>query len=265
MEGMLQRTRKQITYGAGFLVVIAALISIRVYFQGGLGGNAGTEPIPGTSFLPIQLEALDVIRHDSQPGEDTLIDIVARLKNPNPAAGTGKYPIIFVIKNATGQELQRVPVETYLVPGAVQYVMALNVSTNRQLFSTVEAELPSAVDFKVLPADVSLPSFSSFARERTDKQIGEKLFEEQKGIVKNTGTFEWQKVEVYVVGLSASNKVIAAGKTFVGALQVGEEREFNVEWPKAEDEISRLVILPATNIYRDENLIRTVGNPSLLR
>ncbi|MBI3255706.1 MAG: hypothetical protein HYZ63_01930 [Candidatus Andersenbacteria bacterium] len=261
---MLQRTKKQIAYGTGFAAVLMGIIVLL--------GNASLRnqhpedaPAPISSFLPIKLEALDSIQHIELPGVEHTIDIVARLRNPNAGAGVSKYIVTFSVKDRAGQEIRRVPVETYILPGAIQYAMALNVPIGGTQVASIEADLPVSPTFIPLGGSQTPPSFSAFARERKSSTVGQVTSDEQTGIVKNTSTFAWEKVEVYVVGINSESRVIAAGKTFLGALTVGEEREFTVAWPQPDELIERIIILPSTNMFQEQNAIRAIGNPGLLQ
>jgi hypothetical protein len=261
---MLQRTKKQIAYGTGFAVVLVGILGVLI---NGVSRSESAEntPVQVSNLIPVKLETLDSIRHQERPGVENTIDIVARLRNPNAGAGISKYTVMFIVKDASGQEIKRVPVETYILPGAIQYVMALNVPVGVSQVATIDADLPTNPTFIPLGTNTNPPTFSAFARERKSSTVGEVTSDEQTGIVKNTSTFAWEKVEVYVVALNNQSKVIAAGKTFLGALTVGEEREFTVAWPKPQETIERVIILPSTNMFQEENAIRAIGNPGLLQ
>ncbi len=262
---MIQRTRKQITYAAGALIVVGLLLTgISILFTSSTNNGAQASPTPTPSFKAITVEDTTVIRHAVPDGVAETIDIVARLKNPNPNGGIKSYPVTFMLYQPNGEVLKQHIEETYILPGSLQYVMAVNLSLDRKPLGRVEVQLPSNPAFLTLPDTFTAPTFSTFMRERKDQTVGTQTLQEQVGIIKNTSTFNWQTVDVSVVGLSASGQVIAAGKTSIGALRVGEEREFNILWPKPAEAISRTIALPTTNLYRDENFIQTVGDPTLL-
>jgi hypothetical protein len=262
---MLQRTKKQITYGVSLALATILLITAVSYIAGKFVRSPQEAPTPLIAYQPIILETVDGIPHAPRPGIDNTLDIVARLRNPNAGAGVSKFVVNFSVKTPDGAQLKQIPVETYIMPGAIQYVMAFNVSTGQQQVGSVEAQLPSNFSFTALPEDTNPPSFSAFARGRSQKTVGDLTTQEQVGIVKNTSTFAWEKVEVYVVGQNSQGKIIAAGKTFVGALRVGEEREFRVNWPLPNDPIERVTFLPVTNMFQEENVIHVIGNPGLLQ
>lgn len=261
---MIQRTRKQITYAAGALIVIGLLLTGINIISTGSNPATTASATPTPAFLPVTVEENTIIRHAVPEGIAETVDIVTRLKNPNASAGVKSYPVTFILYQPNGEVLKQHIEETYILPGSLQYVMAINVSLERKPLGRVEVQLPSSPALIMLPTTVSQPSLSTFMRGRSEQHIGTQVLEEQVGIVKNASTFSWQTVDVSVVGLSVAGQVIAAGKTSLGALQAGEEREFNILWPKPKEAISRTIALPSTNLYRDENFIRTIGDPALL-
>lgn len=261
---MLRRIRKQITYGVGFLLIIGAMLGSFAWVNHKAALQQAAQVTPTPIFLPIKLEHTYIIRHDGIAGADTVVDVVGQLRNPNPAAGVDSLDITILLRDTGGQEITRVVKNSYLLPGSLQYVMAFSIPLQHRVLGQVEVEFEKEPMFVALPPSVNLPQFSAFAKERLEKTIGANVIEEEHGIVKNTSTFDWGKVEVFVVGVGSTGEVVSAGQTFVGALTVGEEREFIVTWPKPSTAIDRLIILPSTNMYSEENLLRSAGNPTLL-
>jgi hypothetical protein len=89
--------------------------------------------------------------------------------------------------------------------------------------------------------------------------------ETQKGIITNTSTLGFRRVDVTGVAFDANNKVVGIGKTFIGEFMVGEQREFTLEWPAPITPTQRVVILPTTNIFNEDNILSAQGDPGLLR
>lgn len=262
----LHRTIKKAVYGAAFLIVV-----------GGIGTLIVLPLIPvrevpvvtstGPTYVPVVLENVVVIPHIAKPGpKGRTIDIVARLQNKNSRAGTGKYPITFTVKDNAGGVIGHFTQEAYVLPGGLQYVVVLDVPMPAgKTFGNVEVTPPSSITLTPLPDDVRLPEFSVFLRDRTTPSSGIYKLERQTGIVTNNSTFDWEKVEVTGVALNSKGAVIAVGKTFVGKLLIGEQREFTLEWPFPDDQTSRVVVLATTNIYSDENIVHIIGDPGKLR
>jgi hypothetical protein len=220
-----------------------------------------------TPFIPVSVENIVVLPHTTNPGPfGKTIDVVARIKNENVRAGTGDYPVTLVVKDATGAVISSVDQAAYVLPGGVQYLAFLSVPIpSDKEFKTVEIQTPKNTELTQLPDAARLPDFSVFLRDKTQVQVGTQRFEQQTGIVTNNSTFDWEKVEVTSVALDTNGNIVGIGKTFVGKLLLGEQREFTLAWPVPNTASSRVVAIATTNIYSDENVVHIIGDPSKLR
>lgn len=262
----LHRTIKKAVYAAGFLAVVSGITTyIVLQFLPVREATITTNTEP--TYVPIVLENVVVIPHIAKPGpKGRTIDVVARLQNKNSRAGTGSYPIIFTVKDNAGGMIGRFTQEAYVLPGGLQYVVALDVPMPAgKTFGNVEVTPPVSIKLTPLPDDVRLPEFSVFLRDRTSPSSGIYKLEQQTGIVTNNSTFDWEKVEVIGVALDGKGAIIGVGKTFVGKLLIGEQREFTLQWPFPEGQTSRVVVLATTNIYSDANIVHIIGDPGKLR
>lgn len=261
---MSTRIRKQITYGLGFLLAAGGIVWLIAAAIRQPTPPAAT-PTPTALFQAVVLEEGSLIQHEpASPGANFTSDIVIRLRNPNPRAGVGDYPVIARLLDGAGRVLREETIPTYLLPGAIQYAVRINVPSAGPV-ARLEAKLPTAPDFSTVPASVALPQFSVVQRQRETKTVGTTVLEEQKWIVRNESPLDWQFVEVTGIAQDAAGKTIGVGQTFVGALTVGEAREFTLQWPATPAPAARVLVLPTTNIYKEENIIRAIGDPNLLR
>lgn len=262
----LQRITKRAFYAA---IPVAVLITIimGIRLTSTLTQEPVPTPVPTILMAPIEVQEVSVIPHPVSPASAARsVDIVARLYNPNVRAGVESYPLTFTLLDAQGNEIAKRNIDTYLLPGSVQYVSVLNLSFEaaRQV-GRVEVETPAEVAFTRIPSTVELPRFSLFLQNRTERTAGPIATVVQTGIVRNTGTFDWQRVEVRAVALNEAGNVIGVGQTFVGRLLVGEQREFTLEWPKSSEPISQVIAVPSTNLFEEENVVEIIGDPSSLR
>lgn len=254
---MLRRIKKQIAYAAGAtLVVLIFVLLVAVAVK-----DPAPIPLPTPTPLLYQLPQLEDVATIRQ---GNTLDVAARIRNQNPRAGVARYPVAFVQRSAAGQELLRSVTETYVLPGAVQYVTAVGLPLAVD-FASVTVELPSDPLFTEIPVAVSLPSFSTFSRERTTQTNTGTPIEEQKGLVRNTGTLNWDRVEVTAIAMSSDQRVVGIGRTFVGELKAGEQREFTVQWPASATEPQTVLVLATTNIYAEDNILKVIGDPEQLR
>ncbi|MEK7499810.1 MAG: FxLYD domain-containing protein [Patescibacteria group bacterium] len=224
-------------------------------------------PVVTQTFSPIKIENIVVLPHLTDPGPfGKTIDVVARIKNENVRSGTGKYPVVLLVKDPSGATIGSVEQVAYVLPGGVQYIAFIDVPVpSNKEFGTVEIQIPNNVSLEQLPDSARLPEFTVFLRERSSVAVGTQQIERQTGIVTNNSTFDWEKVEVTGVALDEKGNIVGIGKTFVGKLLLGEQREFTITWPVPLSPTSRVIAIATTNIYSDENIVHIIGDPSSLR
>jgi len=253
-----QRVLKQMTYAGGCLGIVLIILFGLIALVARPKDSAQPTPTPPPSYQPIEIEQVDVINHG------TTIDVVARLMNPNARTGFPDVPLTFTVLNGTGEEVVSQAVTTYLLPGSLQYAVALNLPISGQVGS-VNVTMPDTLATMELPEAISVATFSTFLQERTSRLIGNQTVEEQKGIVTNTSSFDFQRVEVTAIAFDANGSLTGVGKTFLGELAVGEQREFTIQWPQPLTATERVLTLTSTNMFQEDNIIRVIGDPSQLR
>lgn len=253
----LRRHAKQLIYGVIFIIVIFVFFFIVVAPRFSFFGRQSSSP-PSPNRESIIIESIDPVVHGQS------VDIVARIRNPNAKAGIPQYSIIFVLLDDADNEISRITKDTYLLPGALSYIAALDVPLSGNL-ARVKVETPNEPVFAELPSNVSAPSFNSFLRDRRHRSLGTTLVEEQKGVVTNISTLGFRHVDITGVALDSAGKVVGISTTFIGEFQVGEQREFTIQWPSPTSTTERVIVLPTTNVYQEDNIFSIQGDPSLLR
>lgn len=233
------------------LVVVIIIIPNLDYFT----RPQATPPPPRESII---IEGVDVITHNGTT------DLVARVRNPNPRAGIPDYTLTFILLDSNSQQISSLSQATYLLPGSLKYVAVLDVPIT-QAVGRVRVEQPTDPAFTTIDLESASPSFSSFLRERTVQNTGSQRFETQQGRVTNAGNFGYRHVDIVGIAFDANDRVIGVGKTFVGELQAGEQRDFTIQWPKPFADTAKVIILPDTNIYSEDNILPVSGDPSRLR
>lgn len=258
MSHMLKRrVVKQAAYAGGLLVFLLVAVVLAGLFVTRPPRAALPSPTPPSPYKPLIIEQVDVVAHG------TTADIVARLRNPNPRAGVAEYPITFVLLNSSQESFHERQEITYVLPGSVQYVVALDVPLAQPL-QQVEVKVPDVSEFQELPKTIDVPTFASFHRQSTVRDVGGRVVEEQKWVVRNTSTFSFQRVEVVAVAHADDGRVVGIGTTLAGALAVGEQREVTLQWPAPSSPSSRVTVFPSTNVFLDANIIRAQGDPGAL-
>jgi hypothetical protein len=255
---LVKRLKKQLAYALGFLAFWVLIIGGPVTLLRDRPPRSTPTPAP-TSFLqPIEVQSVDVIQHEGT------VDVVARLHNPNARAGVVHYVAAFILSDSANKEILRVPTDSHILPGSVQYISALNIPLRGNV-AKVTLSTPESPVYANLTPSITLPSFSTFLLERQEIRQGGDPFAQQKGVVTNNSAFDWQYVEVTAIAFDGGNTAIGVGTTFVGRLTAGERREFTIQWPATAVPTARVVTLATTNIFREDNIIRAVGDPNQLR
>src|SRR5687768_2273028 len=94
-----QRHIKQMYYGGGCLIFVAVFFMLAVFLIVRPSFEPGPPtPSPTPQYEDIVVEQVNSVRHGD------LIDVVARIRNPNPRAGTGRYVVTFVLVDSDGNE-----------------------------------------------------------------------------------------------------------------------------------------------------------------
>lgn len=260
------RVMKKTVYGAIYIVIAGLFIFLIISPLLPKGQNTVATPTP-QPFTPIIVENIVAVPHiqDQGPTGKT-VDVVARIRNTNPEAGIADFAVQFLLKDTSGATIQSVTQHEYVLPGGIEYVAALDMQVPPgATFDHAEVVPPANPTFTSVPATAPVPQFSVFLRDRTYIASGSFPFEQQTGIVTNSSSFDWQKVEVTAVALDTNGNIVGVGKTFVGKLIVGEQREFTLQWPRPSAATARVIAIATTDMFNDDNFVNIVGDPSKLR
>lgn len=252
----VRRVTKQISYATVFFFILIMIFVLFIFPSLDLLNRF--RPVPPPERADIVIESIDPVIHRGR------LDVVARVRNPNPRAGVPDFDLTFVFLDEAGNVLSRITKDSYLMPGAVQYEALLDVEATSALHE-VRVDPPEQVNFEELPPFVGVPAFNTFLQGRQIRSIGGQNIEEQKGIINNTSALGYRRVELTGVAFNSNNQVIGVSTTFVGELLVAEQREFTLQWPAPPTPSERVIVIPTTNIYETDNILDIRGNPALLR
>jgi len=250
----IRRTTKQISYAALVVGIISLFVFLFVLPYFSLFQQEDTTP--PTVRESIVIESIDAITHEGT------VDIVALVRNPNPKAGVPDYTLVFVLLDVEGNEIETISEQTYLLPGSLKYVSVLDVAISKKL-DKVRVDQPADPIF--VDSKQFIPTFNSFLRTRSIRNVGNRRVEIQKGIVTNTSDLGFRYVDVSGVAFDSKDNVVGVSKTFLGEVQAGEQREFTLQWPQPFVGTVKVIVLPDTNIYRKDNVLPVTGDPGNLR
>lgn len=186
-------------------------------------------------------EPLEIISQDFIPTTENNFDLVGQIKNPNRDWGVELLSYNF------GREG-----ETYVLPQETKYIIEQRVSVDNP--DEIELELKE-INWQ------RLKDFEELEIRIKDKElkITDQGFYKLVGNVENRSSYDLDKIQV--TGLLLSNgKILAAGKTEMRTILIGETRYFEINWPyEIAEEITSFELKPYTDIFLNENFLKTHG------
>lgn len=262
----MHRVVKKTLYAGGFGLFVCLILFLII--SPFLPKKQNTEPVVTPEPLQaIAVENIVAIPHIDEPGPTgKTVDVVARLRNNNPRAGTGDYPVTFQLKDSSGAVIQSVTQHEYVLPGAIGYVAALDMQVPPgTTYDHAEVVTPKDIQLTSIPNSAPTPQFSVFLQDRTFVASGNFPYEQQTGIVTNSSSFDWHVVDVVAVALDDNGAIVGVGKSTVGKLLVGEQRQFTLQWPRPNAKTNRVIAIATTNMFNDSNFVNIIGDPNALR
>ncbi len=251
----IRRTIKKTSYALLFSLIIVLLLGWFIIPKLNFLRPAKTPDTIARESLVV--EGVDIVHHESS------VDVVARIRNPNPRDGVPDYDVSFIFLDAENKEIDEIHEKVNLLPGSLNYVSVLDIPIAETV--SVRVDMPSRPVFITLPKTASLPEFNSFLRERSIRTIGNQEYEIQKALITNRGTLGYRLVNVTGIAFDGEGKVVGIGKTFLGEFMAGEQRSVTLQWPAPVSSSQRVILLPSTNIFFQDNIMSVTGDPSLLR
>ncbi|PJE57770.1 MAG: hypothetical protein COU82_00040 [Candidatus Portnoybacteria bacterium CG10_big_fil_rev_8_21_14_0_10_38_18] len=257
----MRRLRKRITILVVFLVILLA-IGLGIYliirpeqptcFDGiqnqgetgiDCGGPCGACPHP---------KELEIVSHDFILTTSDNFDLVAEVKNPNADWGVESMVYEFTFYNANNQLIGSKQGTTYILPQETKYIV------EQKIYPT---QTPSIMKFDL--KDISWQKLTGFSelqirvKNETPRIIDGKY--NLYGAIENKSNYNLDRVEVVGLLFDENHKIIAVGKTEIRTFLMGETRDFEINWPYADKEISSSEIKVYTNIFLDETFIKSHG------
>lgn len=243
------------TYLLVFKVLYPPSCTDKIKNQGEEGVDCGGPCAP----CEIKLLSAPIIRSVVYfvDAKKSTVDLAAEIKNPNALWGTAEIRYQFILLGEGDAILTRVRGTTYLLPGEARWVMELakfSPGTIRDVKFEVQKEEIPWQKLKPFAKDVSVkienPVFKKFA----PPAIG---FAEVRGSVANASSFTLAEAEVDAVLFDSLNRVVAVGKTVLGALGPGTRAPFRIFWPLPfEGEVVKTSVAAYTNLLSDANFLQ---------
>jgi len=263
---MSRYLRKQITI-IFILLAVIALIGAGIYFltlpkeeptcsdgiqnQGEEGVDCGA--ICG-NFCDTQEKLLKVMYQGFIPTTENNYDLVAQIENTNNLWGADNVPYTFYLYNEAGEQIASRQGSAYILPQETKYIVEQKVYCG-EIPAKVELELgrenwKKADNFR----DLNLKF-----RER-NIQTGAGNPNRLYGVLENDTSYNLNKIEIVGVVVGADNKIIAAGKTEMTTLMMGESRYFEIGFPNViSGQVITYEIRPYVNVFSPNAFINVQG------
>jgi len=213
--------------------------------------NQGEEKIDcGGPCLPCekQKEPIAILKQKIISMPDNNFDFVAEVSNPNEIWGARSVGYVLNIFNQENEVVFSKEASFYILPQEKKYIVEPKIALS---------EPPQKFELVITSTNWQrLDGFRDLALRIRDKKIQFDDYTRISGTVSNNTSYDFDKVELVGLIFDQSKEIIAAGKTDVRTLLRGENRYFEIRWPKAfnVDDFS-YEIMPYTNVFLPENLI----------
>jgi hypothetical protein len=236
------RTRKQVTVGAIFsliLVIFLALLYFFFFYQapvctdgiqngreegidcGGTCTNACIEKVTGAPFV---IEEVAIM-----PGGTDKYDVLGRIYNPNDTEGASSFEYSLVLKDAIGKELTSKKGTSYILPQEHKTLIEVGLES---------AMVPATATLTI--GNITWERFSGYQekpniniyQKRYNQVAGGVGFGEAFGLVSNESPFDFRSLTVKVILRDREGKPLAVNSTEMRTVTSGEERDFRLLWPE---------------------------------
>lgn len=181
-------------------------------------------------------------------------DLVVWLENPNETFGAQLVKGSFTLFGVSGNVLDEVPVESFLLPKEKKYIV-------RQGISGV-SETVDRVEWKLIHVSwVDIQEISSLRLSIVDRKYQEVTsgagFSQVSGLLKNDSSYDWNDVVISIVLLDQSGDLLATHGTSRQTFRSGEKWDFQLIFPERfSGSVSTVEMQTETNIYKNENFLK---------
>jgi len=258
--------RKQIIILTVFLLIIF-VIGAGVYFlthkkntasctdgirnQGELGVDCGP---PCGNFCEEEKGQIEILYQNFIPTIENNYDLVAEIKNPSSIWGARAINYTFYLYDENGENIASRQGSIYILPQETKYIV------EPKIYSSEE---PWEIELKIEKVFwQKLVGFRDMALKIKEKnvQTGEGGPNRVYGVIENNTNYNLNKVELTGVVFDTDNEIIAAGKTEMTTLMIGEDRYFEIGWPYVIDgQVSTYDIRAYVNVFADDAFINVSG------
>ncbi|MDD5626632.1 MAG: hypothetical protein PHW01_01275 [Patescibacteria group bacterium] len=246
------------------LIAVNAVIGIYIFASvvQYLGNPRPAEPgiLVTLPVRNVAAEDLEVVRCEALPSGNKY-NLVAVIRNPNPALGLQNLDYKFFLFNAQGEIIKEIAGASYILPGETQYIIRPDIEVQDIKVERATLEL-KPVGRWLNRSDLLSPSLSVLedAKSLSLNPLGQlELF----AIVQNQGYYNFKDVEVKVVCWGENDAILAVNYTTLNNFYSNTKREFRMRWLQDfRGEMQRMDIFIETNIYNPDNFLEPLPEDS---
>jgi len=185
-------------------------------------------------------------------------DVLAHLENPNATYGASRVDYVLTVTDAQDKELAVRRGTTYVNPAQPRYLLfalsglagvpakgALVFAPTDVTWAALSVEAAGDVQFAVRGDQFTTSSTSA----RFEATVG------------NLSKFNFDTLDITVLAYDSTGKIVGANTTIQRTVVSGEQRGFQVQWPFPLPGAVRAQAIVTTNVFANDNFIRTYGAP----
>lgn len=259
--------RKQVTIAFVFILLVVIVVSglwllIKppkatcfdgIQNQGETGVDCGGPCGPCPEDIR---ESLEIIFEDFIPTIEDNFDLVAEIKNSNRQWGVESITYRFNLYDRNDELIGLKEGTTYILPQETKYIVEQKfystTAPNRIELEIKDIEWHKLKDFEYLELKI---------KNKNHQLIDNKL-DQVSGVVENKSNFDLNTIEVIGLLFDENDNILAAGRTEMNSVLVGENRYFEISWPyEISRDVSSFELSAHTNVFLDENFMKTHGTP----
>lgn len=263
----MSRFAKQVIYSSFYLAIILAIVwglyrlivpaptcTDGIQNQGEEGVDCGAVcgkscPI---SVMPLDTPTVQLLKYDNDGS-----DVVVRIDNPNAIYGAPIVPYTLTVSDSVGKVLTTRKGVTFANP----------LESHHLVFPLIEVlETPARAELQL---DVTGVQWAALATQegsgvefavRQDQLLPSATALRYQADIVNNSKFDFDKVEIVVLLYDQAGVIVGAGSTTLSTLTAGQLRGTIIDWPFAIPSAVRAQTFVTTNIFNNDNYIRTYGS-----
>lgn len=227
-------------------------------------GEAGIDCGVPCALCPWQLQKdLEIISSEAIKTKDNYVDLVAKIKNPNPDFGAKTFSYVFSLYDSQGSLIVSQEGVSYILPRETRYIIEQKVlvySARSDLASA--SDLIHRVEFKV----TSVVWKELVGYQEPELLIKNPGFEQSEdfslaiGTVENRSNYDFSQIDVWAILFDKDSKILGAGKIELKTVLSKEDRYFEISWSfSLADQVKDTDVVAKTNIFLDDNFMKRYG------